>query len=62
LSIGYLNYLSLTTGWINRPLQMKQLIRRGVDGILTNYPDRLARVIDQIEHEALDRPASRLRA
>lgn len=47
---------------INRPLQMKQLIRRGVDGIFTNYPDRLARVIDQIENEAMDRPASRLRA
>ena len=32
---------------VNRPLQMRQLLRCGVDGMLTNYPDRLARVIEQ---------------
>ncbi|MEW6325841.1 MAG: phosphatidylinositol-specific phospholipase C domain-containing protein [Nitrospirota bacterium] len=32
---------------VNRPLQMRQLLRCGVDGLLTNYPDRLARAISQ---------------
>jgi len=59
---AHANRLKVFCYTINRPLQMKQLIRRGVDGLMTNYPDRLARVIDQIEEEAIDRPASRLRA
>jgi glycerophosphoryl diester phosphodiesterase len=55
------NHLKVFSYTINRPLQMKQLLRRGVDGIMTNYPDRLARVIDQLDEEETTRPARHLR-
>ena len=42
---------------VNRPLQMRQLLRRGVDGILTNYPDRLAQAIGQHQRAVIDQPA-----
>ncbi|MFD1395625.1 glycerophosphodiester phosphodiesterase [Kroppenstedtia eburnea] len=32
---------------VNRPRDMRRLIRWGVDGIVTNYPDRLNRVLRQ---------------
>lgn len=59
---AHANRLKVFSYTINRPLQMKQLLKRGVDGILTNYPDRLAHVMNQIDEEATDRPAGRLRA
>ena len=59
---AHANRLKVFSYTINRPLQMKQLLKRGVDGILTNYPDRLAHVIDRIGEEAVERPANRLRA
>ena len=36
---------------VNRPLQMRQLLRRGVDGIMTNYPDRLVHAVNQFQQE-----------
>ncbi|UTW63027.1 hypothetical protein KFE98_02385 [bacterium SCSIO 12741] len=30
---------------VNNPIRMRQLQKKGVDGIITNYPDRLKRVI-----------------
>ena len=47
---------------VNRPLQMRQLLRRGADGLLTNYPDRLARVIERLDLTAGDRRQAHLRA
>jgi glycerophosphoryl diester phosphodiesterase len=47
---------------VNRPLQMRQLLRRGVDGLLTNYPDRLARVIGQLDPPVGGRHRAHLRA
>jgi glycerophosphoryl diester phosphodiesterase len=59
---AHANRLKVFSYTINRPLQMKQLLRRGVDGIMTNYPDRLAHVIDQIEEDATPRQGRCLRA
>ncbi len=47
---------------VNRPLQMRQLLRRGIDGMVTNYPDRLARVISQLDASDLAEQARHLRA
>jgi glycerophosphoryl diester phosphodiesterase len=58
---AHANRLKVFCYTINRPLQMRQLLNRGVDGLMTNYPDRLAHVIDQLDEDATDRPASRLR-
>jgi len=58
---AHANRLKLFSYTINRPLQMRQLLRKGVDGIMTNFPDRLVRVIGQVEEETADRPVRRVR-
>ncbi|HUJ79061.1 MAG TPA: glycerophosphodiester phosphodiesterase family protein [Nitrospiria bacterium] len=58
---AHANRLKVYCYTINRPLQMRQLLRKGVDGIMTNYPDRLVRVIGQVEEETADRPVRRVR-
>jgi len=49
---AHANQLKVFSYTINRPLQMRQLLARGADGLMTNYPDRLAQVIDRLEQEA----------
>jgi glycerophosphoryl diester phosphodiesterase len=34
---------------VNRPARMRELIRAGIDGIITDYPDRLDKVIRESE-------------
>lgn len=58
---AHANRLKVFSYTINRPLQMKQLLRRGVDGIMTNYPDRLAHVINQLDEEPARPSALRAR-
>ena len=36
---------------VNYPLHMRRKILDGVDGVITNYPGRLTRVLEQIERE-----------
>ncbi len=59
---AHANRLKVFSYTINRPLQMRQLLTRGVDGLMTNYPDRLAQVIDRLDQEATAEQARRLRA
>ncbi len=40
--------LSVVTWAINEPEQMRRLIAAGVDGIMTDYPDRLVRVLQEM--------------
>jgi glycerophosphoryl diester phosphodiesterase len=59
---AHANQLKVFSYTINRPLQMRQLLTRGADGLMTNYPDRLAQVIEKLEPADTLRPASGRRA
>lgn len=37
---------------VNEEARMRELIAWGVDGIITDYPDRLSRLLDQLKEEA----------
>jgi glycerophosphoryl diester phosphodiesterase len=39
--------MQVATWTVNEPEQMRALIATGVNGIMTNYPDRLCEVIEQ---------------
>ena len=45
----------------NRPSHMKMLIEAGVTGIFTDYPNRLARALAELERPALVRPGMKRR-
>lgn len=44
---AHLEGLLVNTFTVNDPLTMRRLVMMGVDGIVTNYPDRLRAVIDR---------------
>jgi glycerophosphoryl diester phosphodiesterase len=39
--------LQVNTWTVNEPEEMKKMVRMGVDGIITNYPDRLRELLNQ---------------
>lgn len=41
------DHLRVNVWTVNRPAQMERLIKMGVDGIITNYPERLAVVLNK---------------
>lgn len=41
--------LLVNTFTVNDPLTMRRLVLMGVDGIITNYPDRLRSVIAEVK-------------
>ena len=45
---AHTNRLKVYAYTVNRPLQMRQLLRRGVDGLMTNFPDRLVHAVAQL--------------
>ena len=40
--------LSVNVWTVNQPGRMRKLIRMGVDGIITDYPDRLRQVLEEL--------------
>ncbi len=42
--------------YADEPADMKQAIKLGVDGILTNYPDRLRQVLTMVLEESSSAP------
>ncbi|KAH6943372.1 hypothetical protein HPB50_020530 [Hyalomma asiaticum] len=52
-------YVEKAYQWtVDLPKQMRRSLRRGVDGIITNKPQRLARIIQEGEFNATLRPAN----
>jgi glycerophosphoryl diester phosphodiesterase len=49
VSKAHLAGLQVVTWTINEPDRMRQLIATGVDGIMTDYPDRLVKVLKEKE-------------
>ena len=43
--------LQVATWTINKPDQMRSVIAAGVNGVMTDYPDRLRTVIENLAHE-----------
>ena len=39
--------MKVNTYTVNSPKEMKQFIRWGIDGIITNYPDRLIHILKE---------------
>lgn len=52
-------YIEKAYQWtVDLPKQMRRSLRRGVDGIITNKPQRLARIMEESEFNATLRPAN----
>ena len=48
--------LSVWTWTVNEPIAMRDLVQMGIQGIITNYPDRLNLVLADLESEGLVHP------
>ncbi len=48
--------LSVWTWTVNEEIAMRDLIQMGIHGIITNYPDRLNHVLEDLEDEGLVQP------
>ncbi len=48
--------LSVWTWTVNEEIAMRDLVQMGIHGIITNYPDRLNHVLEDLEDEGLVQP------
>ncbi len=48
LELAHRLRLKVIVWTVNRPARMKALIEMGVDGIITDYPDRLRRIMAEM--------------
>jgi Glycerophosphoryl diester phosphodiesterase len=48
--------LSVWTWTVNEEIAMRDLVQMGIHGIITNYPDRLNHVLEDLEDEGLVLP------
>lgn len=48
--------LSAWTWTVNEPIAMRDLVQMGIQGIITNYPDRLNQVLEDLETEGVLQP------